>query len=51
MSRTLVNPIRLLAHGAARIEDGELEHRVRDTASDEIGDLARSFIQWPKRLP
>ena len=43
MSRALVNPIRMLARGASRIEGGELDYRVQASTSDEIGDLARSF--------
>ncbi len=50
MSRALVKPIRLLADGAARVENGELEHRVRETTSDEISDLARSFNSMAEAL-
>jgi len=46
----LVKPIKLLVNGAARIESGELEHRVSETTSDEIGDLARSFNSMAEAL-
>ena len=42
-SRTLTGPLRALAAGARRIEEGDLEQRVEDSKNDEVGMLASSF--------
>ena len=42
-SRQLTGPLRALAAGARRIEEGDLEQRVEDNNSDEVGMLAASF--------
>ena len=42
-SRTLTGPLRALAAGARRIEEGDLEQRVEESNSDEVGMLAASF--------
>jgi len=42
-SRQLTGPLRALAAGARRIEEGDLEQRVEEGSSDEVGMLASSF--------
>jgi two-component system, OmpR family, sensor histidine kinase VicK len=42
-SRQLTGPLRALAVGARRIEEGDLEQRVEDSNNDEVGMLASSF--------
>jgi len=42
-SRQLTGPLRALAAGARRIEEGDLEQRVEESNSDEVGMLASSF--------
>ena len=42
-SRKLTGPLRALAAGARRIEEGDLEQRVEDRSNDEVGMLASSF--------
>jgi two-component system, OmpR family, sensor histidine kinase VicK len=42
-SRQLTGPLRALAVGARRIEEGDLEQRVEDSNNDEVGMLAASF--------
>jgi two-component system, OmpR family, sensor histidine kinase VicK len=42
-SRQLTGPLRALAAGARRIEEGDLEQRVEDSNNDEVGMLAASF--------
>ena len=42
-SRQLTEPLRQLAAGARRIEEGDLYQRVEDSHDDEVGRLACSF--------
>ncbi|HBG06617.1 MAG: PAS domain-containing sensor histidine kinase [Geobacteraceae bacterium GWC2_58_44] len=42
-SRQLTGPLRQLAAGARRIEEGDLDQRVEDSHDDEVGMLASSF--------
>jgi len=42
-SRQLTGPLRALAVGARRIEEGDLDQRVEDSHDDEVGRLATSF--------
>jgi len=42
-SRRLTGPLRELAAGARRIEEGDLDQRVGDSRDDEVGLLASSF--------
>lgn len=43
VSLRLTKPVRELADGVRRIEEGELQQRVAVTTSDEIGELAEAF--------
>lgn len=43
LSGRVVGPIRELVGATARVGRGELDRRVRETGSDEIGQLVRSF--------
>jgi two-component system, OmpR family, sensor histidine kinase VicK len=42
-SRRLTGPLRQLAAGARRIEEGDLNQRVEESSRDEVGMLASSF--------
>ena len=42
-SRHLTGPLRQLAAGARRIEEGDLDQRVEESQDDEVGRLASSF--------
>ena len=42
-SRHLTGPLRQLAAGARRIEEGDLDQRVEESQDDEVGRLAASF--------
>jgi signal transduction histidine kinase/CheY-like chemotaxis protein len=50
LARRMVNPIRALQEGAARIGAGELEHRIEIQTGDELEALAREFNQMAARL-
>ncbi|MGF7032302.1 methyl-accepting chemotaxis protein [Paenibacillus mucilaginosus] len=41
--RTFLPPVRRLQEAAARIAAGDLRHRIRSTAQDELGQLSTSF--------
>lgn len=43
ISRRIVNPIRTLSSSAKQAAGGDLEHEIRVTAKNEIGELADSF--------
>jgi PAS domain S-box-containing protein len=45
LRRTILKPLETLRMGAERLKNGELDHRVNLTSSDEIGELAGSFNQ------
>ena len=49
-SRQLTGPLRQLAAGARRIEEGELYQRVEDSHDDEVGRLAHSFNTMARAL-
>lgn len=46
----LVRPIRLLRDGAHRIGEGALDHRIRITSRDELGELANEFNVMAAKL-
>jgi len=41
--RWLFRPVAVIRRGAARIGQGELEHRISDVREDQLGDLARDI--------
>jgi PAS domain S-box-containing protein len=43
VSRSIVNPVRRMAHASRRLALGDLEARVDEGGSTEVGDLARAF--------
>jgi PAS domain S-box-containing protein len=45
LARSITRPILALQAGAARLGRGELDFRLPETSSDELGDLAREFNQ------
>jgi PAS domain S-box-containing protein len=49
-SRQLTGPLRQLAAGARRIEEGDLYQRVEDSHDDEVGELASSFNTMAQAL-
>ena len=49
-SRQLTGPLRQLAAGARRIEEGDLDQRVEDSHTDEVGMLASSFNTMAEAL-
>ena len=49
-SRQLTGPLRALAAGARRIEEGDLDQRVEDSNDDEVGKLAASFNTMAEAL-
>jgi two-component system, OmpR family, sensor histidine kinase VicK len=49
-SRQLTGPLRALAAGARRIEEGDLDQRVEDSYDDEVGRLASSFNTMAEAL-
>ena len=50
LARRVVRPIQQLAEGADRIGEGQLDHRIELTRSDELGQLADRFNQMAERL-
>lgn len=51
MARRLTGPLRTITEGTARLAGGDLYHRVPETtATNEVGQLARSFNTMVKRL-
>ena len=46
----VVRPLRWLTRGAERIAAGDLEHRVKVGARDEVGQLARAFNSMAEAL-
>ena len=49
-SRQLPGPLRQLAAGARRIEEGDLDQRIEDSHQDEVGMLASSFNTMAEAL-
>ncbi|HBA89616.1 MAG TPA: PAS domain-containing sensor histidine kinase [Geobacter sp.] len=49
-SRRLTGPLRQLAAGARRIEEGDLDQRVEGSQDDEVGQLAASFNTMAEAL-
>jgi signal transduction histidine kinase len=49
-SRRITRPIQALVTEAQRVATGDLESRLVDSASDEIGDLARAFNRMTGEL-
>jgi signal transduction histidine kinase len=45
MARSVTMPLKVLAHAAARITQGDLQTPIRSLGEDEIGSLARSLDQ------
>ncbi len=50
VSRTISKPIKQLSEGAAALSRGNLDYQVRVSTNDEVGDLARTFIEMRQRL-
>ncbi|HEU5154763.1 MAG TPA: ATP-binding protein [Gemmatimonadales bacterium] len=50
IARGLVRPITDLSNAMAVVGGGDLDHPIRTQASDEIGDLARSFAGMTENL-
>lgn len=50
VSRTISKPIKHLSEGAAALSRGNLDYQVRVATNDEVGDLARTFIEMRQRL-
>jgi two-component system, OmpR family, sensor histidine kinase VicK len=50
VARKLAGPLRALAAGARRIENGDLSQRVSITQLDEVGMLANSFNRMAEAL-
>jgi HAMP domain-containing protein len=50
MARGIAAPIKELKQTTDRIAEGDLKHRVRIKASDEIGELAISFNKMSESL-
>lgn len=50
VARKLAGPLRALAHGAQRIEGGDLSQRVVVDQADEVGMLANSFNRMASAL-
>jgi PAS domain S-box-containing protein len=50
LARSMTNPLRRIAAGAAKIGKGEFGHRIRLRRTDEFGDLARSFDEMAENL-
>lgn len=49
-SMNIISPIKKLIDGTKHIADGDLEHRVKITSQDEIGQLAASFNEMASSL-
>jgi methyl-accepting chemotaxis protein len=50
LGRMLIQPLERLAHAAAGLAGGNLRQQLTITASDEVGDLARSFATMTEGL-
>jgi signal transduction histidine kinase len=50
ISRSLARPIRELTQAMAIVGTGRLDHPIRATSRDEIGDLARTFAGMTQQL-
>lgn len=50
MARSVAQPLRDLAEGARKIEEGDYEHRVVTRQQDEIGTLATAFNKMSRGL-
>jgi len=50
MSRRISGPLKKLAAGAGRIQDGDLSHRIADVGRDELGALAVTFNRMADAL-
>ena len=50
VSRSIINPIRLLQKGTKAVAAGDLEHRIGATSNDEFGQLGRSFDRMTEKL-
>ena len=46
LSKLVTRPLAALAEGTQEISKGRLDYRVDIRATDEIGDLVRSFTEW-----
>ncbi len=49
-SKRIVKPVNELVSGMERFSEGELHHRIRKSADDEIGELSDSFNEMAERL-
>lgn len=50
ISRSILNPITELQHGAGKIAQGDLAHRLAVTRRDEVGELAGAFNAMTEKL-
>jgi methyl-accepting chemotaxis protein len=50
LGRMLIHPLERLAHAAAGLAGGNLRQQLNISASDEVGDLARSFATMTEGL-
>ncbi|MBI2387937.1 MAG: response regulator [Elusimicrobia bacterium] len=48
--RTITRPIAVLVDAARRFGAGDLEHRIRDAGTDELGTLSGAFNEMGERL-
>lgn len=50
VSRTISRPIKQLSEGALALSRGDLDYQVSVDSEDEVGDLARIFVEMRRRL-
>src|SRR5207244_4332639 len=50
ISRSLARPLNELRQAMAVVGAGDLDHEIQPRSRDEIGDLARSFVQMTEKL-
>lgn len=50
LARGMTSPLREIADAARAMADGDWDQRVRDTSSDEVGELARAFNDMAREM-
>lgn len=50
VSRTISRPIKQLSEGALALSKGDMDYRVSVNTQDEVGELARIFVEMRRRL-
>lgn len=50
LARSITDPVDTLRHGAERLAEGDLSHRVNMRRSDELGELATAFNSMAERI-